>query len=135
MDFAEGFGGGFQLKALLAALVALVALVLPLGAFAQSHGGRVIETRTAKYELVANKNMVVIYVDLHGKKKYTVKGAAASFQILNANGQVIDGSKLLAGEGSTLQARGPFKLGPGTKLVASVKFTGQPTDQLSWSFR
>src|SRR5512140_1177193 len=118
------------------ALVAVVAaLVLPLLAWAQSHGGRVIETKTATYELVANKDLVVIHVAVHGKKKYTVKGAAASFEILNASGQVIDRSKLLAGDGSTLQARGPFKLGPGTKLVASVKFSGQPTDQLSWTFR
>lgn len=126
------------MRAGLAALVASLALLggfVPAAAMAQGHGGRVIETRLAIYELVATKDLVQVYVDLKGKKGFTVKGAAASFEILNANGQVIDQSKLLAGDGSVLQARGPFKLGPGTQLVAKIKFANQPTDTLSWSFR
>jgi uncharacterized Zn-binding protein involved in type VI secretion len=113
------------MKTVAAAL--LVARTINLPAFAAEdhtpkHGGVVVETKAGDLELVAKPELIVIHVSDHGKP---VKLTSASGKVTVFNGN--DKTEApLALVGDKLEARGSFKVGAGTKVLAEVSLNGKP---------
>ncbi len=105
----------------------LIATALALSAFAAEdhapkHGGVVVETKAGDLELVAKPELIVIHVSDHGKP---MKLASASGKVTVFNGN--DKSEApLALVGDKLEAKGSFKLGAGTKVLADLAVNGKP---------
>ena len=112
-------------KTLFAPLLIATALALPAFAaedHAPKHGGVVVETKAGDLELVAKPELIVIHVSDHGKP---MKLASASGKVTVFNGN--DKSEApLALVGDKLEAKGSFKLGAGTKVLADVAVNGKP---------
>ena len=105
----------------------LIATALALPAFAAEdhtpkHGGVVVETKAGDLELVAKPELIVIHVSDHGKpmKLTTVTGKVTVF---NGNDKT---EAPLALAGDKLEAKGSFKVGAGTKVLADVALNGKP---------
>lgn len=86
------------------------------------HGGVVLETKSGDFELVAKPEHIHIYVSDHGK---ALKLTSASGKVTVFNGSESKESPL-ALVGERLEAKGPFKVGPGTKVLAEVSVNGKP---------
>jgi uncharacterized Zn-binding protein involved in type VI secretion len=86
------------------------------------HGGIVLETKAGDLELVAKAEQIHIYVDDHGK---AVKLTSASGKVTVFNGAESKEAPL-ALVGDKLEAKGPFKVAPGTKVLAEVSVNGKP---------
>mgnify|MGYP000169663571 FL=1 len=112
-------------KTLFAPLLIATALALPAFAaedHAPKHGGVVVETKAGDLELVAKPELIVIHVSDHGKP---MKLASASGKVTVFNGN--DKSEApLALVGDKLEAKGSFKLGAGTKVLADLAVNGKP---------
>ena len=112
-------------------LLAITALAwrLPAPAFAQKtarrpcaqHGGVFVEGKEADYELVAKPDVIQLYVNDHGKPM-DVSKASAKLTLLSGRGEA--GSRAQA-RGGKLEAKGDFKVAPGTKAVAVVTNAGK----------
>jgi hypothetical protein len=113
------------MKKFLIPLLAASALALPVVA-AEDHapkfGGVVVETKAGDLELVAKPELIVIHVSDHGKP---MKLSSASGKVTVFNGS--DKTEApLALVGDKLEAKGNFKVGAGTKVLAEVVLNGQP---------
>ncbi len=88
------------------------------------HGGVVVGTAAMDFELVAKADVITLHLRDHGKA-VDLKGASGKLTILSGH----DKSEALLSPagGGGLQARGDFKLGAGTKMVATVTLVGKPT--------
>lgn len=88
------------------------------------HGGIVLETKSGDLELVARPEQIHIHVRDHGKAM-NLASASASGKVT-----VFDGSESkeapLALVGDKLEAKGPFKVAPGTKVLTEVSVNGKP---------
>lgn len=85
------------------------------------HGGVVVEAKDVDYELVAQPELIRLYVRDHGKA-VDLTGASAKLTLLIGN----DTSEVtLAPAGDKLEAKGAFKVGAGTKVVAMVTLAGK----------
>lgn len=118
-----------------AKLVALAsiaaALGLPCVAFSQHshshahkplHGGVVVEASDVDFELVDKADAVTLYVRDHGKP-IDLKGASGKIVLLSGSDKVE--AALAPVEGNALQAKGTFKVAPGTKAVSTVTLPGR----------
>ena len=111
----------------LAAAALLLACAITLPAFAAEdhapkHGGVVVETKAGDLELVAKPELIVIHVSDHGKPMKLTSGSG-KVTVFNGN----DKSEApLALVGDKLEAKGSFKVGAGTKLLAEVSLNGKP---------
>lgn len=108
-----------------ATLVAAIVAAAPVHA-ADDHkpqyGGVVVETKTGDMELVAKPDLIVIHVSDHGKP---MKLTSATGKVTVFNGSDKTEAPLtLAGD--KLEAKGSFKLGAGTKVLADVALNGKP---------
>jgi uncharacterized Zn-binding protein involved in type VI secretion len=113
------------MKTVAAAL--LVARTINLPAFAAEdhtpkHGGVVVETKAGDLELVAKPELVVIHVSDHGKPM-KLSSATGKVTVFNGNDKT---EAPLALVGDKLEAKGSFKLGAGTKVLAEVSLNGKP---------
>jgi hypothetical protein len=105
----------------------LVATAIALPAFAAEdhtpkHGGVVVDTKAGDLELVARPESIVIHVSDHGK---TMKVTSASGKVTVFNGnEKTEAPLVLAGD--KLEAKGSFKVVPGTKVLAEVSLNGKP---------
>lgn len=108
-----------------ATLVAAIVAAAPVHAaddHKPQHGGVVVETKTGDMELVAKPDLIVIHVSDHGKP---AKLTSATGKVTVFNGSVKTEAPLtLAGD--KLEAKGSFKLGAGTKVLADVALNGKP---------
>ncbi len=108
-----------------ATLVAAIVAVAPVHAaddHKPQHGGVVVETKTGDMELVAKPDLIVIHVSDHGKP---MKLTSATGKVTVFNGSDKTEAPLtLAGD--KLEAKGSFKLGAGTKVLADVALNGKP---------
>lgn len=86
------------------------------------YGGVVSVVKDVNYELVAKPDVITLYVSDHGKPVDT-KDASASLTLLSSAGKS-DVKLAPAGE-NKLQAKGDFKVAPGTKVAGSVKVEGK----------
>lgn len=86
------------------------------------HGGVVVDTKTADFEIVAKPDVLQIYVSDHGKP-IKLDGAKAKVTLLNG----ADKSEAeLSPAGDKLEAKGAFKVTKGTKGVAVITLAGKP---------
>lgn len=83
------------------------------------YGGVVSVVKDVNYELVAKADAITLYVTDHGQPMDT-KDASATVTLLSAADK--SEVKLTPAGANKLQAQGAFKLQPGTKAVALVKF-------------
>lgn len=86
------------------------------------HGGVVIETKAGDMELVAKPELIVIHVSDHGKPM-KLTSAAGKVTVFNGN-EKTEAPLTLVGE--KLEAKGSFKVGAGTKVLADVALNGKP---------
>jgi hypothetical protein len=112
-------------------LLAALALALCGPAFAAGnhahehqplHGGIVTEVADIDYELVAQPDTLTLHLRDHGKP-LALDGASAKLTLLNGS-EKTEATLSPAGEGK-LQAKGSFKVAPGTKVVALVTMPGK----------
>lgn len=85
-------------------------------------GGVVVETKSGDFELVAKPEQIHIYVSDHGKP---MKLTSASGKVTVYTGSETKEAPL-ALVGDKLEAKGPFKVGPGSKVLAEVAVNGKP---------
>ena len=112
-------------KTLFAPLLIATALALPAFAaedHAPKHGGVVVETKAGDLELVAKPELIVIHVSDHGKPM-KLTSASGKVSVFNGNDKT---EAPLALVGDKLEAKGSFKLGAGTKVLADVAVNGKP---------
>ncbi|HRH85768.1 MAG TPA: hypothetical protein PLO41_02875 [Rubrivivax sp.] len=86
------------------------------------HGGVVVETKVGDMELVAKPDLIVIHVSDHGKPM-KLASATGKVTVFNGNDKM---EAPLALAGDKLEAKGSFKVGAGTKVLADVALNGKP---------
>lgn len=86
------------------------------------HGGIVVEANDIDFELVAKADSIALFVRDHGKPAST-QGATAKVTLLNGT-EKSEASLAPAGD-NKLEAKGAFKVGSGTKAVATVTLAGK----------
>ena len=85
------------------------------------HGGLVAEIKDMDYELVAKPDVLQLYVRDHGKPVDVSKATAKITLLSGSDKQEID----LKPSGDKLEAKGSFKVAPGTKVVAQVNLASK----------
>jgi hypothetical protein len=109
----------------LLSLFAACAIALPASAaddHTPKHGGIVLETKAGDLEMVAKAESIVIHVSDHGKPMKLTSGTG-KVTVFNDK----DKSEApLALVGDKLEAKGNFKVVPGTKVLAEVSLNGKP---------
>ena len=113
------------MKTLAAVLLIASAFTLPAIAaedHTPKHGGVVVETKAGDLELVAKPELIVIHVSDHGKPM-KLSSASGKVTVFNGNDKT---EAPLALVGDKLEAKGSFKLGAGSKVLAEVSLNGKP---------
>lgn len=113
------------MKTFAAALLIASAFTLPATAaedHTPKHGGVVVETKAGDLELVAKPELIVIHVSDHGKPM-KLSSASGKVTVFNGNDKT---EAPLALIGDKLEAKGSFKLGAGTKVLADLTVNGKP---------
>lgn len=87
------------------------------------YGGLVTEVKDVDYELVAKYDVLQLYVRNHGKPVDVSKATAKITLLSGSDKQEID----LKPSGDKLEAKGSFKVAPGTKVVAQVNLASKTT--------
>ena len=85
------------------------------------HGGIVVEGKQADFELVAKPDVLQLYLRDHGKPMSAVKASAKVTLLAGSEKQEVT----LSPAGDKLEAKGAFKVGAGTKVVAVVTNDGK----------
>jgi hypothetical protein len=85
------------------------------------HGGVVAAASDMEFELVAKADTVTLYVRDHGKAANVAGGNAKLTLLSGAEKSEV----ALAPAGDKLEAKGNFKVGAGTKAVATVTLQGK----------
>jgi len=83
---------------------------------APQHGGVVVEVKDMDLELVAKPDVLQLYLRDHGKPA-DVSKASAKVTLLNGTEKQ---EATLAPAGDRLEAKGSFRIAPGTKALAQV---------------
>lgn len=86
------------------------------------HGGIVAATHDMDYELVAKPDVITLHLRDHGKPASS-QGVSAKLTLLN--GTEKSEAVLVPAGDSKLEAKGSFKVAPGTKVVALVTLPGK----------
>ncbi|HNR82652.1 hypothetical protein [Ottowia sp.] len=113
------------MKHLLTTLLLATAVASPAFAaedHAPKHGGVVVETKAGDMELVAKPDLIIIHVSDHGKPM-KLTSATGKVTVFNGNDKT---EAPLALAGDKLEAKGSFKVGAGTKVLADVALNGKP---------
>lgn len=95
------------------------------------HGGVVSVVKDVNYELVARPDALMLYVSDHGKPA-DLNGATAKLTLLSGSKKE---EATLAPGGDSLQAKGTFSAGAGTKVVAQVSLKGQPAQAVRFTLK
>ena len=88
---------------------------------APQHGGVVVEVKDMDLELVAKPDVLQLYLRDHGKPA-DVSKASAKITLLNGTEKQ---EATLAPAGDRLEAKGSFRVAPGTKALAQVTVGGK----------
>ena len=86
------------------------------------YGGIVVEGKQADFELVAKPDFIQLYLSDHGKKMDHSKASAKVTLLAGKEKQEVT---LVPAGAEKLEAKGTFKVGPGTKVVAVVTNAGK----------
>lgn len=87
------------------------------------HGGLVVEVKDVDLELVAKPDVIQLHLRDHGKPVDVTNGSAKLTLLSGTDKQEVE----LKPAGDRLEAKGSFKVGAGTKLVAVVTLPGKPS--------
>lgn len=87
------------------------------------HGGVVVEVKDIDLELVARPDVIQLYLRDHGKPVDVTSGSGKVTLLSGSEKQDVE----LKPTADRLEAKGSYKVGPGTKLVAVVTFPGKPS--------
>ena len=125
--------------------IAVIASAFALSAFAQSKdahkhgdehkpkfGGLVKEVKEIQYELVAKPDVIIVYVEDHGKKVDT-KGASGKVTLRHGSDRS-EGTLAPAGD-NKLEAKGKFNVAPGTTAIVAVKRAGQAEETVRFTLK
>ena len=85
------------------------------------HGGLVTEIKDMDYELVAKPDVLQLYVRDHGKPVDVSKATAKITLLSGGDKQEVE----LKPSADGLEAKGSFKVIPGTKVVAQVNLASK----------
>lgn len=118
-------------------LTAATALLLTMNAvYAHEakpmHGGIVTEVSEVQYELVAKPDVITLYVR-DEDKPVDVAGGSATVTLLTGSEKT--DVKLVPAGGNKLEAKGNFKLSPGTKVAASVTAAGKTVQNVKFKLK
>jgi len=91
------------------------------------YGGIVSVVNDINYELVTKASTLTLYITDHDQPIDT-KHASATMTLLSASDKIVE-AKLIPAGGNKLQAKGAFKIQPGTNAAALVQF-GQQSSQV-----
>jgi hypothetical protein len=91
------------------------------------YGGIVSVVKDINYELVAKADTLTLYITDHDQPINT-KNATATMTLLSASDKTE--AKLMPAGANKLQAQGAFRIQPGTKAVALVKFGDQSSQNV-----
>lgn len=91
------------------------------------YGGIVSVVKDINYELVIKADSLTLYITDHDQPIDT-KNASATMSFLSASDKIVEAKFIPAGA-NKLQAKGAFKLQPGTNAVALV-MVGQQSSQV-----
>jgi hypothetical protein len=94
-------------------------------------GGVVSVVKDVNYELVAKPDGLTLYVSDHGQP-VDLKGASAKVMLLSASDK---SETALAPAGDKLEAKGSFKVGAGTKAVATVTLQGKSAATVKFTLK
>lgn len=86
------------------------------------YGGVVSVVKDVNYELVAAPDSITLYVNDHGKPVDTKNGFASLTMLSAAEKSEV---KLAPAGENKMEAKGNFKVQPGTKVAGSVKIEGK----------
>lgn len=86
------------------------------------HGGILVEGKQADFELVAKPDLLQLYLSDHGKKMDHSKASAKVTLLAGKDKQEVT---LAPAGADKLEAKGTFKVVPGTKVVAVVTNAGK----------
>lgn len=95
------------------------------------YGGILTVVKDVNYELVARPDGISLYVSDHGKPA-DLTGAAAKLTLLS--GSKKEEATLSPGKDS-LQTKGSFAVGPGTKVVAQISLKGQAAQAVRFTLK
>ena len=115
-------------RAALAALALALGSALPAYAHGDSHatapqhGGVLAQAADMEYELVAQPGRITLYLSDHGQPAKT-EGASARLTLLSGSDKTE--ATLTPAAAGTLEAKGQFKVAPGTKVLALVTLPGK----------
>ncbi|MCZ2407281.1 MAG: hypothetical protein LC097_11210 [Burkholderiales bacterium] len=87
------------------------------------HGGLITEIKDVDYELVAKPDVLQLYVRDHGKPVDVSKATAKITLLSGGDKQEVE----LKPSADRLEAKGSFKVTPGTKVVAQVNLASKAT--------
>lgn len=123
------------------AILASILLLLSMGTHASCatddhprgpiEGGVAVETEEADYELVARPDSLRLYVRGHGARIDLLDLAAKIALVNGRSTQVV----ILRPAFDRLEARGSFRIGPGTKAVVVVTRPSQPAATVRFTLR
>ena len=86
------------------------------------YGGIVVETKSGDLEVVAKPDAVLVYVSDHGKPMKVTSGSG-KVTVFNGNDKT-EAPLTLVGE--RLEAKGTFKVVPGTRVLVEAALNGKP---------
>lgn len=95
-------------------------------------GGVVTVVKDVNYELVAKPDSMTLYVNDHDQP-VDVKGGSATLTLLS--GAEKTEVRLAPAGGNKLEAKGTFKLAPGTKVAASVTTGGKTINNVKFKLQ
>lgn len=91
------------------------------------YGGIVSVVNDINYELVIKADTLTLYITDHDQPIDTKHGSA-TMRLVSASDKIVE-AKLIPAGGNKLQAKGAFKIQPGTNAAALVQF-GQQSSQV-----
>jgi hypothetical protein len=95
------------------------------------HGGLVVPGKAADFELVATPEVLHLYLSDHGKPMDVADASAKVTLLAGTEKQEVE----LKPIGNRLEARGTFKVGAGTKIVAVVSRSGKTLGTARFTLR
>lgn len=96
------------------------------------HGGVVAEIGHTEYELVAKPELLTLYI-YDDDKPVSTKGATAALSLTSGNDKA--NAKLEPAGENKLEAKGTFKVAPGTRVLATITLEGKKPQQVRFTLK
>ena len=93
------------------------------------HGGVTTMLKNRDFELVAKPTSLTVYV-YQDEKPALTKGASATITVMRGEDKTT--ATMEPTGANALEAKGAFKLGPGTRAQASITLSGRKPQDVNW---